>query len=192
MRHFDRNKSGLRWLLIVNGGRWMPLAPSDLPSFSVALCRCSSVAKMAPLIFIEHGLSMLKALVTWTVNFGWVSVGRSLLSAPVDPLMSPTGNRVLHYLTTQHRRLRIDLTDLEGRKIYAEYANFTVATEADKFRLSIGAYSGNAGNKPWSTRGVLITYHFFFQVIPCLTTITNHGAPKTRTTTHAHLIIAHN
>ena len=42
--------------------------------------------------------------------------------------------------------LRVDLEDFEGNIMYAEYTNFNVADEADKYRLLIGGYKGTAGD----------------------------------------------
>ncbi|XP_022791932.1 ficolin-1-like, partial [Stylophora pistillata] len=55
------------------------------------------------------------------------------------------GNDNLHRLTAVGiTTLRVDLEDFEGNIRYAEYDNFTVADEADKYRLLIGRYSGTA------------------------------------------------
>lgn len=43
-------------------------------------------------------------------------------------------------------KLRVDLEDNNGDKVYAEYSIFRVNGEADKYRLKIGGYSGTAGN----------------------------------------------
>ena len=50
-------------------------------------------------------------------------------------------------LTSDKRqRLRIDLGDWEGNHRYAEYDNFTVDSEHEKYRLSsLGNYTGTAG-----------------------------------------------
>jgi len=50
-------------------------------------------------------------------------------------------------LTSRTRqRLRIDMSDLKGNNRYAEYDDFKVGSEQDKYRLiSVGRYSGNAG-----------------------------------------------
>ena len=42
--------------------------------------------------------------------------------------------------------LRVDLEDFEGNIKYAEYTDFGVADEADKYRLLIGGYKGTAGD----------------------------------------------
>ncbi|KAI0224468.1 Ficolin-2 [Lamellibrachia satsuma] len=57
------------------------------------------------------------------------------------------GNDYLHDVTSQARcTLRIDLEDFEGGTAYAVYSKFAVKSEVDKYRLSIGAYSGTAGD----------------------------------------------
>ena len=49
----------------------------------------------------------------------------------------------IHAMTSQTKvRLRVDLEDFEGNTRYAEHDMFSVADEADKYRLSIGNYSG--------------------------------------------------
>ena len=56
------------------------------------------------------------------------------------------GNDNLHLLTSRKRQtLRIDMADWEGNTRYAEYDNFKVGSERDKYKLiSVGRYSGNA------------------------------------------------
>ncbi|KAL9969904.1 hypothetical protein ACROYT_G022177 [Oculina patagonica] len=57
------------------------------------------------------------------------------------------GNDNLHRLTAvDDVMLRVDLEDFEGDIRYAEYTTFKVADEGDKYRLSIGGYSGTAGD----------------------------------------------
>ena len=57
------------------------------------------------------------------------------------------GNDNLHRLTaTDDVILRVNLEDFDGNKAYAEYTTFKVADKADKYRLSIGEYSGTAGD----------------------------------------------
>ncbi|XP_031573025.1 fibrinogen C domain-containing protein 1-like [Actinia tenebrosa] len=63
-------------------------------------------------------------------------------------------------LTHQTRnRLRVELEDTKGNTAYAEYSFFAVSSEPNKYRLSLGTYSGTAGdslsghrNAPFSTK----------------------------------------
>ena len=42
--------------------------------------------------------------------------------------------------------LRVDLEDFEENITYAEYKTFKVADEADKYRITLGEYSGTSGD----------------------------------------------
>ncbi|XP_072108737.1 fibrinogen-like protein 1 [Mobula birostris] len=57
------------------------------------------------------------------------------------------GNDNLHFLTSQgDYTVKIDLTDWEGEKRYAQYKHFKVQNEENSYVLSFGAYSGSAGD----------------------------------------------
>ncbi|XP_072309082.1 fibroleukin [Eucyclogobius newberryi] len=57
------------------------------------------------------------------------------------------GNGALHALTaTGQHQLRIELEDWHQQKRQATYSNFKVASEAQRFRLTVKEYSGDAGN----------------------------------------------
>ncbi|KAI7811951.1 hypothetical protein IRJ41_022225 [Triplophysa rosa] len=57
------------------------------------------------------------------------------------------GNDKIHWLTqARNMSLRIELEDFEGVREYAHYDHFHVANESQQYRLSIGGYSGTAGN----------------------------------------------
>ncbi|XP_029964750.1 fibrinogen-like protein 1 [Salarias fasciatus] len=57
------------------------------------------------------------------------------------------GNDNLHRITSQgNYSLRINLEDFDGNQRYAEYQNFRVADEKEKYRLTFGAYVGTAGD----------------------------------------------
>lgn len=57
------------------------------------------------------------------------------------------GNEFLHILTSKKNyKLRVDLEDFNKVKRYAEYSVFSVASSLDKYRLTIGGYSGDAGD----------------------------------------------
>lgn len=56
------------------------------------------------------------------------------------------GNDHIHSITEQKSYdLRIDLTDRDNTQYYALYSSFSINDETDKYRLSIGSYSGTAG-----------------------------------------------
>ncbi|XP_071807781.1 fibroleukin-like isoform X2 [Asterias amurensis] len=56
------------------------------------------------------------------------------------------GNDNLHRLTAQGEyELRVDLWDFENNTAFAVYDSFSIAGVSDKYRLSLGNYSGTAG-----------------------------------------------
>nr|XP_043892537.1 fibrinogen alpha chain-like [Solea senegalensis] len=57
------------------------------------------------------------------------------------------GNNMIHLLTRDRDMvLRVELEDFEGLMEYAEYEQFKVASERLRYRLTVGGYSGTAGN----------------------------------------------
>ncbi|KXJ14090.1 Ryncolin-2, partial [Exaiptasia diaphana] len=57
------------------------------------------------------------------------------------------GNDYIHRLTARApSSLRVEIEDWEGTQIYAKYGSFSVGDESDKYRLSVGGYSGTAGD----------------------------------------------
>ncbi|ELT98654.1 hypothetical protein CAPTEDRAFT_196548 [Capitella teleta] len=57
------------------------------------------------------------------------------------------GNRNLNLLTTgQSNELRVDMRDGDNEARFARYGNFQMGTEVDKFKLTIGGYSGDSGD----------------------------------------------
>ncbi|XP_078365497.1 angiopoietin-related protein 7-like isoform X2 [Oculina patagonica] len=59
----------------------------------------------------------------------------------------------IHRLTKERSRLRVDLEDTTGKTAYAEYDFFAVASERSKYKLSLGTYSGTAGDSLAHHRG---------------------------------------
>ena len=56
------------------------------------------------------------------------------------------GNEAIHLLTKKSsQELRVDIEKFTGEKAYAKYSTFSVGTESQKYKLTIGAYNGNAG-----------------------------------------------
>ncbi|XP_071142730.1 fibrinogen-like protein A [Mytilus edulis] len=57
------------------------------------------------------------------------------------------GNKYIHRLTSSGTyELRIDLTDKNNNKKYATYTTFVVGDAASQYKLTIGGYSGDAGD----------------------------------------------
>ncbi|XP_076084916.1 fibrinogen-like protein A [Mytilus galloprovincialis] len=57
------------------------------------------------------------------------------------------GNRHIHRLTTSGTyELRIDLTDKNNKTKYAKYKTFVVGDATSQYKLTIGGYSGDAGD----------------------------------------------
>ncbi|XP_061679230.1 uncharacterized protein LOC133502448 [Syngnathoides biaculeatus] len=57
------------------------------------------------------------------------------------------GNQNMHLLTRDRdMTLRVELEDFSGVAGYAEYEHFRVASERMRYRLTVGGYSGTAGN----------------------------------------------
>jgi hypothetical protein len=52
----------------------------------------------------------------------------------------------LNLLTTSKAsELRVDMMDADNVHKFAKYSTFQIGSESDKFRLTIGGYSGDAG-----------------------------------------------
>ena len=58
------------------------------------------------------------------------------------------GNEKVHQLTSSGKwKLRVEVRGFVNRKWYsAEYTTFTLASEADKYRINVGGYTGDAGD----------------------------------------------
>ncbi|KAI3371422.1 hypothetical protein L3Q82_024021 [Scortum barcoo] len=57
------------------------------------------------------------------------------------------GNNMIHLLTRDRDVvLRVELEDFDGVKEYAEYEHFRVGSERTRYRLTVGGYSGTAGD----------------------------------------------
>ena len=52
----------------------------------------------------------------------------------------------IHRLTTCSSSLRVDLEDFDGNKRFAKYSVFRVANAITQYKLTVGGYSGTAGN----------------------------------------------
>jgi ficolin len=57
------------------------------------------------------------------------------------------GNEMIHKITKFNTyKLRIDLMDFYGNKRYAEYASIQVGSQAYGYKLTVGTYTGDAGD----------------------------------------------
>ena len=54
------------------------------------------------------------------------------------------GLDAIHAMTAESVTLRVDLVDLDGKKIFAEYKKFKVGSVESNYKLEISGYSGNA------------------------------------------------
>lgn len=59
----------------------------------------------------------------------------------------------IYRLTKLKNTLRVDLEDTKGKRAYAAYEMFAVASERAKYKLSLGKYSGTAGDSLSTHRG---------------------------------------
>ena len=56
------------------------------------------------------------------------------------------GNEAIHLLTTKNKQeLRVEMEKFTGEKAYSKYSTFSVGAESQRYKLTIGGYSGNAG-----------------------------------------------
>ena len=70
------------------------------------------------------------------------------------------GLEYMHQLTSSRPyTLRIDLTDFHGSSRYAKFSTFEVTSEADKYRLLLGSYSGDASTDEAQDRTDGFLYH---------------------------------
>ncbi|KAJ6655862.1 hypothetical protein lerEdw1_004632 [Lerista edwardsae] len=58
------------------------------------------------------------------------------------------GNEAVHVLTTRAAySLRVELSDWEGNRVYAQYEKFQLGSERQRYRLSLKGYKGTAGQQ---------------------------------------------
>ncbi|CAC5423047.1 Fibrinogen-like protein 1,Fibrinogen-like protein A,Tenascin,Ryncolin-2,Ryncolin-4,Techylectin-5A,Tenascin-N, Angiopoietin-related protein 7,Ficolin-2,Ryncolin-1,Tenascin-R,Ryncolin-3,Ficolin-1 [Mytilus coruscus] len=68
------------------------------------------------------------------------------------------GNKHIHHMTSSGKyELRIDLTNNKNEKRYAAYKQFSIGDAASKYKLSVGSYSGNAGDSMKFHNGMLFS-----------------------------------
>ena len=61
----------------------------------------------------------------------------------------------IHRLTKEgSNTLRVDLGDFEGNRAYANYSTFSVSDGSTEYILTVGGYSGTAGDSLWWHSGM--------------------------------------
>ncbi|KAL9964443.1 hypothetical protein ACROYT_G028087 [Oculina patagonica] len=84
-------------------------------------------------------------------NLGWADYKRGFGNLNGEFWL---GLDKMHRLTKSGRnKIRIELEDIEGKTAYADYDMFAVASERAKYQLSLGTYSGTAGDSFAYQRG---------------------------------------
>jgi len=63
-------------------------------------------------------------------------------------------DKINRITNSERYKLRVDLEDIQGNTAYAEYDMFAVTSEKIKYQLSLGAYSGTAGDSLTDYRGM--------------------------------------
>ncbi|XP_071835376.1 uncharacterized protein [Apostichopus japonicus] len=110
--------------------------PDDWPSGVQVYCEMESN---------RGGWTVIQRRSSASVNFylGWTDYKNGFGNKNQDHWL---GNKYIHSMTNQKTyQLRIDLRDSASSSYYAIYSTFSINNEADKFRLSVGSYSGNSG-----------------------------------------------
>ncbi|ROT66816.1 hypothetical protein C7M84_015123 [Penaeus vannamei] len=75
----------------------------------------------------------------------WMEYARGFGSSPCREFW--LGLDHIHALTSHApAELRVDLADFEGATAYAKYSSFHVADRASDYKLTVGGYSGTAGD----------------------------------------------
>ena len=76
---------------------------------------------------------------------GWTEYERGFGNVKAEHWL---GLKRISYLTGARpvAQLRVDLADFEGRHKYAHYKYFTVDSASDNYKMTVGGYSGTAGD----------------------------------------------
>ncbi|XP_046861447.1 angiopoietin-related protein 7-like isoform X2 [Xenia sp. Carnegie-2017] len=66
-------------------------------------------------------------------------------------------DKIYRLTSSRRNKLRVDMGDWSGHKAYAEYDYFAVKNETHKYQLSLGSYSGSAGDSLSYHKGMAFT-----------------------------------
>ncbi|XP_032237410.1 tenascin isoform X2 [Nematostella vectensis] len=92
------------------------------------------------------GWNVFQRRYTGTVNFfrGWRDYKTGFGDRSKEFWL---GNSKIYRLSHAYQmELRVDVKDWAGTEAFAKYASFQIAEEKENYRLSLGAYEGNAGD----------------------------------------------
>ncbi|BFY98996.1 hypothetical protein BsWGS_02036 [Bradybaena similaris] len=92
------------------------------------------------------GYTLIQRRVDGTINFNrrWSEYQQGFGNPYGEQWL---GNDLIHLLTKQKQyTLRIDFWDWEGEQYYAEYARFYVEGANEHYKLTVGEFTGNAGD----------------------------------------------
>ena len=67
------------------------------------------------------------------------------------------GNDDIHNITTQGSQLLIELKDFDNQTTHASYGYFHISSEAEKYVLNIGEFSGSAGDSMAFHNGMMFS-----------------------------------
>ncbi|XP_028519151.1 microfibril-associated glycoprotein 4-like [Exaiptasia diaphana] len=112
------------------------IKPSPPPSFYV----------YCDIVTTNGGWTIIQRRLDGSVDFnrGWADYKRGFGDKNGEYWL---GLDRIHAMTSLGKlRLRVDLEDFEGNTRYAEYDSFSVADEANKYRVSIDNYTGNVAD----------------------------------------------
>lgn len=103
------------------------------------------------------GWTVIQKRLDGSVDFyrGWVDYKRGFGNLNGEFWL---GLDKMHQLTKVGRNvIRIELEDIKGKTAYADYDMFAVASERAKYQLSLGTYSGTAGDSFSFQRGAFFS-----------------------------------
>ena len=61
-------------------------------------------------------------------------------------------DKINRLTVSSSNRLRVDLEDIHGKTVFAEYSSFSVASERAKYQLNLGSYSGKLTSYSFTAR----------------------------------------
>ena len=157
--------------LLQQESRYINFEPADLPVGNQYCANTeNAVSGLTTISFPQSGSSRTVYCDQTIAEGGWVVFLRRMDAAEDFPnklwqdYVTGFGNltgsfwlglQAIHEITSRYNTtLRIQLQDWDGSTGYEEYQNFSISGEDDGYRLSIGGYSGDAGDCLSSNNGM--------------------------------------